>query len=286
MPAGGTNYYNQDDFLKKDVKANVNLVRPTRSSLVPTVLNPDDKHAADQLRRMFQRVIGSTRVRLEEEGHVFCTDAYIQQRLSGQPLSPYFHATAGHGFSVNILVDMSGSMGAVWKSVEKLVAVLQRALDFPFVDLQTTGFKQDTRGEVDIVLFPKLARGLHGSTVQVSGQTPLSHAVQVGGRLISQGKNDKHVFLISDGFPVYTLKGSPTTVGTQTLINWTRSAVDDLRKQQIKVWAFMIGSSTPSPEEMTEMFGPRNWRKIPTDALYREGSKFVCEQFLKFVRSR
>jgi hypothetical protein len=285
QPAAG-NYRCEDDFIRKGVKADVVLNRVNRSGLVPVVLNREDRDAAERWRRYFQRVLGSSRSRLEEEGHELDTGAYIEQWISGQEHPCYAHDVAGRGFRVTKLVDMSGSMGGVFQQVEKLDAVLQRALDFPFVHLDTVGFQSLESGTVNLNLYPRNATGLTGSRSRVSGVTPISHAIQVAGRRLKDKRDDRHIFILTDGFPVYRLKGHDRHVGTRSLMNWTRDAVQELRAQQVKVWCWMIGHATPSDEEMTEMFGPRNWRKIDSKKVYQSSFDFIVKCFMRFLKTR
>lgn len=283
-PAGNA-YITGDSYLRKYVKAAVRFVRVTRGEIQPAGLTRNDIDEANRWNKYFRRVMGTLAMKTEAAGAELLPDLYIQQKLASEPFACFRHDTAGRGFRVNILVDMSSSMSGTFPKVARLCAMLVRALDFPFVHLEVMGFNTTEWGQVNIYQFPKNTQGLLSARSQVTGATPLSHAIQIAGRTLVGSKDDAHVFVIGDGFPTYATK-KHWIVDTPTLINWTRDAVLEMRKRQVKVWCFMIGDYVPPEEDMTKMFGPKNWRKIREDQLYADSFSFIVDRFMKFVRSR
>lgn len=281
------NFKNDKDYLGKAVRADLSITNVKRGDLVPSILNPADREEVTRWRSRFQRVHGSTRTQLEEAGHELCTDAYIQQKLGGHPLEPYFHEVSGRGFRVTILLDMSGSMVGTFGQVERLVVGLQKAMDFPFVHLRVMGFQQTGPGKVDVIIYPARPPGLRSATALVQGATPLSHAIAVASQWMKGQQDDRSIFLISDGKPVFTLKDSKSgALPEQTLMAWTKEAVEQARTAKVKTYAFMLGDDVPSDAEMTFMFGARRWRKIPEAKLFQESFAFITAEFLRFVRAR
>jgi hypothetical protein len=277
--------------ITKNVKAEVNLVKVKRSDIVPVILSPEEKKIAEKWKRFFMRVMGSMAMRTEEMGYELITDLDIEAELTGLPIPCYRRDVTGRGFRITILVDMSGSMWGIFPNVEKLCSVLQEALDFPFVHLKVMGFNCTERGVVNLYDFPKRAAGLKSVKSNPGGITPLSHSIQMAGRSMIGCRDENHLFVLSDGFPVYALKGGGRNgrrsyVDTNTLINWTAEATQELRRQRIKTHCFMIGRHTPEPEQMDRMFGPSNWRTISESAVYEDSFRFVTDNFLRYLRSR
>lgn len=281
------NFKSDEDYLRKAVRSELSVLNVKRGDLMPMILDPNDQAEVSRWRTRFQRVYGSTRQRLEEVGHELCTDAYIQQRLSGHPLEPYYHEVSGRGFRVTLLIDMSGSTRGIAREIERLAIGLQQAMDFPFVHLRAMGFQQTEPGKVDVIVYPPRPPGLRSATALVQGATPLSHAISVAAQWMKDRQDDRSIFLLSDGRPAFTLKDSKAgSLPEQTLMTWTKEAVEQAAIARIKTYAFMIGNDVPSDEEMTFMFGPRRWRKISSANIFKESFAFITDQFLKFVRAR
>lgn len=281
------NYRTDKDFLQKATQVDLDVHNIPRSDLITRVLDPGDKAEVVRLKTRFQRVQGSTRTKLEENGHELCTDAYIQQKLNGEPLAAYYHDVSGRGFRVTLLIDMSGSMSGIFGEVERLAIGLQKAMDFPFVHLRVMGFQQTEPGRVDVLVYPPRPPGLRSISDHVQGATPLSHAIAIAAQWMKGKQDDRSIFLISDGKPVFTMKDSKAgSLPERTLMTWTKEAVEEAVKQKVRTFAFMLGDDVPSDPEMDFMFGARKWKKIPSEKLFETSFEFLTKEFLKFVRSR
>ena len=273
-----------DDFLTKNVKAKVNITRVSSADITPTMLDTVDLKTAEKWKRQFQRVMGVLSTRSERNGYDLIPDIYVQSRISRQPMPSFRHDTAGRGFRLTLLVDMSGSMGGHFDSVEKLAQVLQRSMDFPFVHIDVMGFNSPGSGQVNMYMFPKKAPGLRSHQSRVEGVTPIPHAIQVAGRSLVGLRDERHLFLLSDGTPIYQTQNG-RGVPQSKLENWTKDAVDSLRSQSINVWCFMAGNYVPEDSSMDKMFGNRNWQKIRTDSIYKDSFEFITKRFLRYLRT-
>ena len=245
----------------------------------------EDKKEAEKWKKLFLRVMGVMSLRIEEQGHELLPELYIQQLVGREPFCCFKRDSTGRGFRLSLVVDMSGSMHGTFDNVQRLTRVLQDALDFPFVHMKVRGFNTREAGKVNIYMYPRKTEGLVSSFSQVAGITPLSHAIQICGREMLGHRDDNHMFVLSDGFPVYSLANGKS-LNTSALVQWTRDAVMDLRRQKVKVWCFMIGEHTPGTADMDTMFGHDNWRKIEAATLYSDSFSFLVKQFLRYVRTR
>lgn len=283
--AAGQNTMSDGEWLKKSVKAKVNLHEIKPAEIVPVTLTPAEMDTATRWKKFFQRVLGTLSHRTEESGYELLADLYVQQRLGREPLNCFKVDTTGRGFRINLCVDMSGSMYGRFHEVQKLAKVLQVALNFPFVKLGVWGFNSKAAGEVDIYKFPANAGGLSSARSKVDGVTPLSQAIQVVGRDLVGHRDDNHMFVLSDGVPVYAISAG-RTMATKALINWTHDAVTELRAQKVRTYCFMIGSDTPNKTQMDHMFGVGYWKKIRDDQIYDDAFNLITTKFLQFLRAR
>ena len=286
---GGTSRLNDEgDWLKNAVKADVDIVHVPRNNLRSAQLSTEDNKNAERWRKQFLRVMGSLKNRMVYAGGRVSVPDLIRTKTGGVPLPCFIRETTGRGFEVMVSVDMSGSMHGHFSQVERLAVMLRKSMDFPFVKMGFQGWSSREEGQITLYRYPRCAgnEGLISPQSQVDGVTPLSHAVQLAGRSMQNSRNERHVFLLTDGFPVYKLKGGAKYMATDALMEWTRDAVMDLRKQRIRVWCWMIGVGTPNPEKMDYMFGPKNWKKISTDDIYTDSFDFLTKQFLTYLRSR
>ena len=228
-------------------------------------------------------------LKTEASGSVLLTDLYIAQKVNHEPFDCFQRETTGRGFRLNILVDMSGSMIGIFKYVSRLVAVLQRALNFPFVKVRVFGCNSTQVGVVNLYVFPDRSLGLISTSGGPSGLLPLSHAIQVAGRDLVGCRDDSHLFVISDGLPVYAMRGRTGHVDPESLQNWTHDAVARLRQQKVKVWCFMLGGGKPSKrmeKAMHKMFGSGYWRYLEHEKLFEDSPPFLKDKFLRFLRTR
>lgn len=285
LPATGQ-FRSQADYLQRSLPVELKLHTVDRGSLAQRLMSAEDRHAVAHWKTRLQRVFGAKRVRLEESGNEFSSEAYIQQRLSRVPLEPFYRDVPGRGFDVALLVDMSGSMASAFDEVERLALGLYAAMDFSMVSIDVLGFKQIEAGRVDIILFPNRPPGLRGTAVNVGGATPLSHAITVATQRLKRRQNSKSIFLISDGKPYFHLKDTKSTLSEQTLMAWTKESVEAAHAQHVQVYTFMLGDDVPSDAEMSFMFGDFRWRKMDKEDLFKEGFDLITQEFLRFVRTR
>lgn len=287
VPATG-NFKSEDDYLGKEIFGDLVLTRVAKGDLLRVVLSPADKAVAARWKSRFQQVYGSSRVKLEEDGHELNTEAYIQQRLNGEPLTPYYREVAGRGFRVTLLVDMSGSMGTIFREVERLALGLQQAMDFPFVHLRIVGFRQLAPGQVDITIYPPKPTGLLATRPLLGGNTPLPQAITVASRWMKGRQDYQSIFLLSDGKPVFQMKDTKNPhVPAATLMAWTKEAVATAAANHVSTYAFMIGDDVPSDKEMSFMFGAHNWEAVADkERLFAQSFNLITREFLRFVRRR
>jgi len=285
------NFQSEDGMLTKGVKARVEIVRPPKSSLVPIVLTPEEERTAERWRQRLVRVMNRASSRLELEGDEFAPEEYMIRRAANEPLECFRQDVTGRGFRMLILADMSYSMsGYPFRQVERLNAVLTRALDFPMVDSQVMGFCNPQGGVVRITIYPKKAPGLVSPTSYVDGATPIPQALQIAGRKLTPHTGDKHILLLSDGFPVYQTarrggrKGR--VLSTELLRRWTRDAVAESSRHSIRTWCFMMGHQTPPPRDMDFMFGPRRWKRLGVESVYEDAFSFITQTFVRYLTAR
>jgi hypothetical protein len=285
-----------DGELSRRVKADVRFTDVKRADIVPTDMTPEELAVAKNWRRHFMKVMGAMRRRVSPEGYELVTPLYIHQKLNNQPLVCYRRPQTGRGFRLKILVDLSGSMyGHKFQQVEKLYRVLQYALDFPFVHMDVMGFYSSEKGVVNIVRYEKGVKGLLSAKSKPGGITPLPHAIQVAGQDLIGCKHESYLFVLSDGHPVYRLKGSSGSgrrafVHQKMLLNWTTDSVKELQRYRVKTYCFMIGRAhgydIPSEEKLDRMFGRPYWERVGDETLFRDAFTFVKERFLQYLRTR
>jgi hypothetical protein len=193
---------------------------------------------------------------------------------------------AARGYRLNLLVDMSGSMSRTFPEVERLAAVLQRSLKFPLSRVRVWGFQSTEKGTVNMVRYPEGSLGLTGAGAHVGGVTPLSQAIQVAGRELMTDSGENHVFVLSDGMPVYQLKDRAWMASTKMLMGWVRDAVYELKSRNVRTHCFMMGPWVPNNDDMNLMFGQRQWKKIPNEHMFEESFDFIMRQFMRYLRRR
>jgi hypothetical protein len=285
--AGDANRLTEEDALAKKVKANLKIVKVSRDRLRTASLVQGDLETAERWRKQILRVMGSLKNKMDYQGGRLSVPDLIRSQQMGIPLPCFRQETTGRGFEVCVSVDMSSSMVRIFPEVERLAVVLRKALDFPFVKMKVQGWTSTYKGQVTLYDYPTChgVEGLTSPESMAQGITPLSFAVQLAGESMLHSRNERHVFLLSDGFPVYQM-ASGAGAGTDTLMEWTREAVEELRQKRIHVWCWMIGTHVPGDDAMDRMFGPKHWRKIRSDQIYKDGFDFLSLQFLNYLRSR
>jgi hypothetical protein len=273
-----------DEHLGKGSHIVKNFIRVPRRDLRPIVLSQEELDEAAGWRAYFNRVMGLLSMETDIQGGEMQMDLYVQQRIMRQPLDCFTVEAAGRGFRLVLLVDMSQSMIHRFQQVEKLSAVLQKALDFPFVYLDVVGFNSLDGKAVDVYLYPSKPEGLISPQSITGGLTPLPSALHVAGQRLASSQDDNHIFLISDGWPMQ-LDRRGILVNKSALIDLTAEAVQLLRSKSINTWCFMIGGDVPH-KYMSTMFGEERWREIHDHSLFQDSFDFILQRFLRFLRSR
>ncbi len=282
--------------LKKDVKAKVLFIDLKASDMDDTqgyTISPEDRQTIDRMRSLFFQVMGRRKQVLEDTGIEPDIPAVIHRRLAHQ-CDPVFRAEKpGRGFKALLLLDRSGSMlGKKTNQCDRGRKVLQRALKFPFVDIVTWGFNA-TDGTISITRFDSEVHSLYakGNLAPISGGTPLHLAIQVARQYLERGNEKKHLFVLTDGAPIFwRFDGEP--ISSAALRKFVRREIDAARRKGIGVTTLIIQDAFGGlPEGLSEaclhkMLGPANtWHVLPQDAMFgADLSKVVMSSFVEYLR--
>lgn len=288
-----------DEWLRKDTHAKV-VFRDVRArdavGLQPDSLSAEDLATVQKLRAIFNRVMGRRRVALEESGFEVDTMAAIERRVTGQNVPIFKHDVRGQGFKPLILIDRSGSMyGSKQEQSERACRIISRALRYPFVDLHVWGFNSLANGQVDIVRFDPRVEVFETDKSKIAGSTPFHLAIRVAHRFLERGSEMKHLFAVTDGFPVYT-RGDGKSYDTRQLLLLVRDEVTEARRRSISTTGAIVGSGSSAysdeasvyydlgPRELRFMFGaPRFWKQIDPRNFGNDLVKLVASSFLDYL---
>jgi len=245
-----------------------------------------DDDTVARLRALFHRVMGRRVNALEEAGSQIDIPAYIERRMTNEPLPVFRVDRFGRGFRTLILVDRSSSMsGRRTAQAERACRVITRALDFPFVTRSVWGFQSWKEGQVDITRFRAGQEVFESESAAVGGVTPLHTAIRVALKELEDGTDRKHLFVISDGFPVFARKDG-AHFGTKTLMGFVRGNVMSARAKGMGVTGVMIGRDLPA-KSMSFMFGPsKYWRIMGEDSFGNDLVQLVTGAFVEYLKSR
>jgi len=277
-----------DDLIRKDSYAKVVF----SDVLTSEHMNPhlkmgdDDEDTINRLRAIFHRVMGRRVNMLEEAGSQIDIPAYIQRRLTNDPIPVFRVSRHGRGFKTLILVDRSSSMhGHRTYQAERACRIISRALDFPFVTRSVWGFQSWKNGEVNITRFQAGQEMFDSNSARVGGTTPLHTAIRVGINELEDGTDKKHLFVISDGFPMFSRRDG-AQFGTKMLMSFVKKNILEARSNGIGVTGVMIGNDVEAVD-MEKMFGhSRHWR-VMNDAAFGSGLiELVTGAFVEYLRSR
>lgn len=281
---------NHDDSLRRGAYAKVLFKdinpSPHTNPHASLSLDHDDDDTVNRLRATFHRVIGRRTNRLEEAGSAIDIPALIERRMTNEPLPVFRVDSFGRGFRALVLVDRSTSMqGRRTAQAERACRIISRALDFPFVERQVWGFQSLKEGEVNITRFKAGQEVFESDAALVGGITPLHTAIRVSLRELEDGTDQKHLFVISDGYPVYAGKGG-RGFGTKTLMNFVRENVMSARSKGIGVTGVLIGNDM-KPKAMAHMFGPsKYWRVMGEKTFSHDLVQLVSGAFIEYLRAR
>lgn len=256
-----------DAWLRKGALARVVFkdVLPKDVEEAPLPLSREDEDTVKRLRALFNRVMGRVRSAMDDTGVEIDVPAYIQQRLTGEGVPCFRHELRGQGFKTLLLVDRSGSM-AGWKAqqVERSARIVKRALHYPFVDDTMWGFQSLGYGQIDISRMAEGVETFNTKKSAVGGVTPLNVAVRVAARHLEGGPDVKHLYIITDGFPVFQRR-EDESYGTLSLMLWTRDEIHKARQRGIGVTGVIIGHDL-SDHMVSLIFGPRRyWKRITVE---------------------
>lgn len=278
---------NHDDSIRRDAYAKVVFkdVEPSIHS-DPHARIESDEDTVARLRAMFHRVMGRRSNRLEEAGSRIDIPAYIEREMTQEPLPVFRVERFGRGFKTLVLIDRSSSMqGRRTERAERACRVISRALDFPFVTRKVWGFQSWDDGEVAITRFRAGQEVFESDSAMVGGTTPLHTAIRVALRELEDGTDRKHLFVISDGFPVFARRDG-ASFGTKTLMGFVRGNVMSARQKGIGVTGVMIGRDVHD-KAMSFMFGPQKyWRVMGEDTFGTDLVQLVTGAFIEYLRGR
>jgi hypothetical protein len=265
--AATRNVPHEDDRIRQDSYAKVVFRDEAPSSLANLSMDilPEDQHTIQRLRAAFIRVMGRRSNRLDEAGVALDVPTLLARKLTGEPLPVFQTECFNRGFKSLILIDRSSSMsGSRTEQAERSCRIISRAMRFPFVHGAVWGFQSWHDGQVDITRFAPGLETFTSESCQVGGTTPLHTAIRVAVRHLESGYERKHLFVVSDGFPVYTRKDGQQ-FGTNTLMGFVREEVRRARSHGIGITGVMIGRDV-TDKGMGFMFGStRNWRIMDKD---------------------
>lgn len=287
-----------DDWLQKDAMAKVRFIDQTQKGERAKLL-PEDYDTIKRLRALFHKVMGRRKRVLEDAGTEIDVQAYIEQKLTGVP-SPVFRAEGrGQGFKVLLLFDRSGSMtGQKTKQCERAARIIQRALKFPFVDIEMWGFTAFEGGSITISRFNQREEiWLSDTDKGAGGYTPLHVACRLAHRRLTEGTDAKSLFILTDGLPMHARRDG-RWFSQKQLMCFVREELQDARKKNISVTGVLLGETQRrgnrfiAQYEMNEkqlefMFGPqRNWRRMGPDSINRDLVQLVSQSFLNYLGRR
>jgi hypothetical protein len=274
-----------DDWITKNAFGKVNLKDVPAAG--NSALAPEDRDTVQKLRAVFFRVMGRRKYELHEQGSIIDVPAYIEARLTRQPVPCFQAEEKGRGFKVILLIDRSGSMaGAKTKQAERACRILAKALDFPFVEFHIWGFQSIHGSELDITRFDTKQKDFTfvSKNAIVSGNTPLHLALRVCNRFMEAGAEAKQIICLTDGFPTHVSKKG-NAYGTKTLSGFVREEVRHARRLGMNVTGVLVGRDV-GDDMLSFMFGPTtNWRRMPEKSFGDELVRLVSTSFVKYLRN-
>jgi len=278
---------NHDDRIRTDSYAKVIFtdVEPSPHRDPHRGLGEEDDELVKRLRALFYRVMGRRVNTLEECGSQIDIPAYIERRMTHDAIPIFRVDRFGRGFKTLVLVDRSSSMqGYRTEQAERACRIISRALDFPFVTRSVWGFQGWAAGEVNITRFRAGQEIFESDSARVGGVTPLHTAVRVALRALEDGTERKHLFVISDGYPIYAGRGG-AGFGTKTLMNFVRANIMEARSKGVGVTGVMIGHDVKD-SEMSLMFGAsKHWRVMEDNSFGNDLVQLVTSAFVNYLRS-
>lgn len=292
--AAARNVVTRDEWILKEAYARVVFhdVGEADVSGEARELTLEDEDTVRRLRATFIRVMGRRKRTMDYAGSEIDIPAYIERRMTHVNVPVFKADGSGRGFKALILVDRSSSMaGARTANAERACRIINRALDFPFVETSVWGFQSSKSGQVDITRYDPGVEVFTTSKSRVRGRTPLHTAIRIAAKFLEDGNEVKQLFVISDGFPTFTSKGR--SFSTKQLMNFVSSEVRRSRRKGINVTGIMIGTerggkidSEVSPWAMRRMFGPsKYWTLMAGRKLGQDLVRLVSRSFIDYLRA-
>jgi hypothetical protein len=285
-----------DDWLQKDAMAKVRFidqqVKGGRAKLPP-----EDQDTVKRLRALFHKVMGRRKRVLEDAGNEIDVQAYIEQKLTGIP-GPVFRCEGrGQGFKVMLLFDRSGSMsGQKTAQCERAARIIQRALKFPFVEIEMWGFTAFEGGAITVSRFDQREEiWLQDSDKGAGGYTPLHVACRLAGRRLTEGTESKSLIVLTDGLPMHARRDGRWFSQKQLMV-FVREELQAARKKGVNVTGVLLGENRPrragfiseyemTPKQLEFMFGTRrNWRRMSPDTINQDLVQLVSQSFLRYLK--
>ena len=285
------------DWMRKDIKARVVFQDITVKDLPKDLkinVSEEDMESVRRLRSHFYKILGRRSEALEIEGVELDIEAYIEAKTSGTQLPMFREEVAGRGFRALLLVDRSTSMREYGKApaAERACRMIRRALDFPFVTTEIWGF----HGEFNEIRITKFDPGMEVFDTpksRITGSTPLHLAVELATRQLSHGTEVKHLFVITDGLPLFQGRlpnGDIGWLGSKKMMNETAKEVRKARAKGIGVTGFYLGSIkelSGSEKEFSSMLGTsQHWRFLQPDTFGKDLLNLVGSSFSRYLRTR
>jgi len=195
----------------------------------------------------------------------------------------------GRGFKALVLLDFSSSMnGEKLVLVDRVARIVTQAMKYPFVDLKVWGFTSRENGVANLMRFPKDAMSfLPGGGAYTTGVTPLHIAVRVARKALLKGSDRKHLFIITDGYPVFnSLDGGCSTLN---LLEEVKLEIEKTRRDGVAVTSVMIqgGSffSEMKDDNLGFMFGPRRtWKSVDPSKLKTDLVSLISGSFVDYLK--
>ena len=285
-----------DEWLQKDAMAKVRFIdQPSRG--VRAELSVEDQETVKRLRALFHKVMGRRKRVLEDTGSEIDVQAYIEQKLTGIPGPVFRHEGKGQGFKVLLLFDRSGSMsGQKTAQCERAARIIQRALKFPFVDIEMWGFTAFEGGAITVSRFDKREEiWLKDSDKGAGGYTPLHVACRLAARRLTEGAESKSLIVLTDGLPMHARRDGRWFSQKQLMV-FTREELQSARKKGVNVTGVLLGEKKPqrhnfvsefemTPKQLEFMFGTqRNWRRMTADSINRDLVQLVSQSFVRYLK--
>lgn len=285
----------KDSLTTKDAKAKVLFVDLRADDMIDDMgykIETEDRDSITRMRSFFFRVMGRRRNSLEDIGLEPDISAVIDRKVSHRVQPAFRTDSPGRGFKALLLLDRSASMHTEKiLQCDKARKVLQQALSFPFVDIVTWGFNSPASGVIAVTRFGKDVPSLYakGNLAKVSGGTPLHLAIQLAHQYLGRGSEKKHIFVLTDGAPMFwRWDGAP--ISATAVRRFVRREIDIARRKGIGVTTLLVQDRWGLPEgldmsKLHKMLGPaRTWRLLSQEDFGADLSKVVVASFMEYLR--